>query len=170
MFDPTIYDNLKVVIEGTLYDLDLAGRLDITSRSDRVELSTMSRSFLMECRLKPTGVCSAIVNLQADLSDLAAEILERAEMKPGCHFYITFQSPVHEPIADSAKVLQKVRAVWGDRPQIKQTVSYSPDEEQPDFHLMTSLHFGRKLDEGQLEDIPDLLDHIMQTLQALDSP
>ena len=32
MFDPTIYDNIKVVLEGAVYDLDLEGKIIITTK------------------------------------------------------------------------------------------------------------------------------------------
>ena len=33
MFDPTIYENLKVVFEGAVYDLDLDGHLTVGDRT-----------------------------------------------------------------------------------------------------------------------------------------
>ncbi|TBL80258.1 hypothetical protein [Paenibacillus thalictri] len=168
MFDPTVYDNLKVVLEGALYDLDLAGQLEIIGRSDRVELSTMSRFFQLDCKVKPDGIAVASVSLDAGLADLAAEILEQEGKQPGCHCYITFQIPVDEPLAAAEAVKTQIREIWGERPLLKMTVSYSPDTEQPDFMLLASMHFGRKLDEGQMEDIPSMIDHVALTLQTLD--
>ncbi|WP_248925614.1 hypothetical protein [Paenibacillus hamazuiensis] len=170
MFDPTIYDNLKVVLEGALYDLDLAGQIAVTGRSDRLDLATMSRSFHMECSLREDGAASAGITLQAELADLAAEILERPEEggKPGCYCFITFRTPVNEPQREAPEIADLIRETWGGRPQLKMTVSYSPDEADPDFMLLTSMHFGRKLDEGQAEDIQSLVDHVVLTLQTLD--
>lgn len=34
MFDPTAFDNMKVVIEGAIYDLDLDGEISIIDRND----------------------------------------------------------------------------------------------------------------------------------------
>ncbi|MDF0725751.1 hypothetical protein PY093_03360 [Cytobacillus sp. S13-E01] len=39
MFDPTIFDNLKVVIEGEVYDLDLTGDFLVTNRSDSIDIA-----------------------------------------------------------------------------------------------------------------------------------
>ena len=39
MFDPTAYDNLKVILEGAVYDLDLSGELKIIERNDIVDLA-----------------------------------------------------------------------------------------------------------------------------------
>jgi IS4 transposase len=45
MFDPTAFDNMKVIIEGLLYDKDLDGEYEITDRNDFVNLSKMDRLF-----------------------------------------------------------------------------------------------------------------------------
>jgi hypothetical protein len=45
LFDPTVYDNLKVVLEGAVYDLDLAGSILVTGREDWVNLADLSRTY-----------------------------------------------------------------------------------------------------------------------------
>ena len=50
MFDPTIFDNLKVVAEGAVYDLDLQGEILITNRIDQVDLATLSRYYAITFR------------------------------------------------------------------------------------------------------------------------
>lgn len=53
MFDPTVFDNLKVAMENAVYDLDnLDSRIDITQRIDRLEMSVMSREFGVQFRLR----------------------------------------------------------------------------------------------------------------------
>ncbi len=34
MFDPTAFDNLKVIVEGAVYDFDLHGDILVTDRKD----------------------------------------------------------------------------------------------------------------------------------------
>ncbi|UTW70295.1 hypothetical protein KHA80_06930 [Anaerobacillus sp. HL2] len=46
MFDPTIYENLKVVIEGEVYDHDMNGRILII-QIDIVDLATMSIDIIL---------------------------------------------------------------------------------------------------------------------------
>lgn len=84
MFDPTIYDNIKVVLEGAVYDLDLDGKILITRREDLVDLSSMSRTYAIEFARKMDKPSKAEINLHVHLSDLAAEILENPTAKPGC--------------------------------------------------------------------------------------
>lgn len=51
MFDPTAFDNMKVVIEGALYDLDICGEIVITDRNDSFNMAKMSRTFDISFRL-----------------------------------------------------------------------------------------------------------------------
>ncbi|WJH34045.1 hypothetical protein N6H14_29460 [Paenibacillus sp. CC-CFT747] len=93
MFDPTIYENLKVVAEGAVYDLDLKGELLILGRSDRVELASMSRAYAIRFRLPDKPEASAEFRLEADTYDLSAEILEKREAVPGCRLELFFNLP-----------------------------------------------------------------------------
>ena len=52
LFDPTAFDNMKVVLEGAVYDRDLFGDILIVSRDDLVNLATLSRKFTIEFVLK----------------------------------------------------------------------------------------------------------------------
>ncbi|WP_281887434.1 hypothetical protein [Paenibacillus sp. YYML68] len=118
MFDPTIYDNLKVVLEGKLYDLDAEGGLAIVARHDRVDLATMSRTF--EMMLQPRGGASrAIVALSSGMADFAAEhrMLRLAEHRPGASLSLTLELPY-----ERAEQLDKVHAyslrLWGEEVDI----------------------------------------------------
>ncbi|QNG61538.1 hypothetical protein H4O14_08705 [Bacillus sp. PAMC26568] len=41
MFDPTAFDNLKVVLEGEIYDADLEGIIEVIKRKDIVDLQQL---------------------------------------------------------------------------------------------------------------------------------
>jgi len=45
MFDPTAYENIKVVLEGLIYDFDLQGEIVVIERNDLVNLADFSRTF-----------------------------------------------------------------------------------------------------------------------------
>lgn len=65
MFDPTIYENVKVVLEGELYDRDLDGEITITNRSDLVDLATLSRTYVVA--FEENSKVSSTINLHASL-------------------------------------------------------------------------------------------------------
>ncbi len=55
LFDPTAFDNMKVVLEGAVYDRDILGDILVVKRDDLVNLATLSRQFMMEFQLKELG-------------------------------------------------------------------------------------------------------------------
>ena len=74
MFDPTAFDNMKVVIEGALYDLDLAGKIVIIDRNDIMNIAKMSRRFDVSFTL-PEARVTAMIEITSNLINLAAELL-----------------------------------------------------------------------------------------------
>jgi hypothetical protein len=169
MFDPTIYENLKVVLEGAVYDLDLAGSILVMKREDRVDLATMSRFYalsFMEREAIDQG-CVAEIRLQASMQDLSAEILEKQDQQAGCQMEIRFQVEVQDVDSDCREIEKVLQTIWEGRPAIKQTLSFEYGSKPVSFVNDISLDFGRKIDEGQIEDIPGLIDHMMYTVQTL---
>ncbi|PQP87056.1 hypothetical protein CPT76_26000, partial [Paenibacillus sp. AR247] len=78
MFDPSIFDNLKVAVENLVYDLDnLDGVVRVTGRDDRMEMSVMSREFAIRFVRSGNEAVTAEIGLAASLADLAAELLEQ---------------------------------------------------------------------------------------------
>ena len=73
MFDPTIYDNLKVVLEGEIYDRDLAGAIQIVDRSDIVDLAIMSRIFIMRFQNRELPDAIAEIKLHAGADIMGAK-------------------------------------------------------------------------------------------------
>lgn len=52
MFDPTVFDNLKTVLEGAVYDLDLEGVILVINRNDLVDLAHFSRTYKITFQLQ----------------------------------------------------------------------------------------------------------------------
>jgi hypothetical protein len=168
MFDPTIYENMKVVIEGAVYDLDLAGEILVTNRSNRIELSTMSRSYCIQFKLLGLGDVIAELGLAATTEDLAAEILEKSSMTPGCSLHIGFQMKVLDVEEDCASIQQLLFEIWGDACTINQKLSFTYGKTLHSLYLNEiELDFGRKFSESVIDDIPSLLEHVMLSIERL---
>jgi hypothetical protein len=94
MFDPSVFENLKVVVEGAFYDLDLEGELAIIDRHDYVDLAYMSRIFEISTRLDASKekavecTLSLSAGLQAFSSEKISSITKR---EPGCDLKIKFR-------------------------------------------------------------------------------
>ncbi|MFD2673067.1 hypothetical protein [Marinicrinis sediminis] len=221
-FDPTVFDNLKVMLEGAVYDLDLNEQIEITGREDRLDIASMSRYYQLSFGLRNTEQTpkqtdfTAVISLHTGLADLAGELMDRPSQtdkdsqheskspdtdangsvqdRPGCGLHLSFyydrstfdtdmssaQDGAESMERLGAQMLPIVQAIWeGEGRQIRQNISMTftqmPDEHHDQDQvspLYRSQHrfevaFDRKIDEQQIEDLPDLVDHVRMTLKEL---
>ncbi len=171
MFDPTIFENIKVVLEGEIYDIDLSGEILVTNREDRVDLAKMARKFIMQFKLANAikDILSEI-HLSVDTEDLMKEISEiKNDLKPGCEIIVTFILKIIEPKRECEIIRNKLNKIWGHRPSINQKVFFYFGESGIDGEYFDeiTLSFGRKIDEDNIEDISRLVKYTIQTLKIL---
>jgi hypothetical protein len=168
MFDPTVFDNLKVAMENTVYDLDnLDSRIDITQRIDRLEMSVMSREFAVQFRLREHPGVTAEIQLKADLNNLAAEILEIKDQVPGCVLLLSFYMEIREIESHCSRIENILAEIWKPDLRPVQTLSQIYGEKTSTYQNRIELRFSRQINEDQMEDIPELLEHILLTLMEL---
>lgn len=185
MFDPTIFENIKVVIQGAIYDLDLKGSILVTDRSDQVDLAHMSRKFRIRFKeAGQSGLAFGELILKTNLRDLATEILELyQEPKPGCRLEIRFEQSNNTEDQHIMQLHEHLIHIWGSRPEIRHEITGHWEmgnsaelENQTSFrHLpnfksihRVTLDFNRTIDENQIEDIPELLQLMIESLKLLD--
>lgn len=168
MFDPTVFDNLKVALENELYDMDnLDHRVRITGRVDRMELAVMSRLFRIQFQLPDDDLITGEIELEASLQELASEILEQKGAEPGCILTIRYKMPISNPDEICPQIQQVMEKIWPAQ-TLTQTISYVYDPEKITPMLSTSqITFPRKINEEQMNDIPELALYAVQTIQEL---
>lgn len=171
MFDPTIYENIKVVLEGEIYDVDLNGKILVTMRKDLVDLAAMSRKFVIQFKLlNSKRDIYAEINLIANTEDLANEILERNDLKAGCEILIKFYIIISDPVSECNRINSKLNIIWDNRPEITQKLSYIYDPDgnnKSDLFNEINLNFGRKIDEDNISDIHNLVEYTIKSLETL---
>jgi hypothetical protein len=171
MFDPTAFDNMKVVIEGAIYDRDSAGEIIITDRNDFINLAKMSRLFNICITLPEISGPSAIAKLELEskLDNLAAELLSSslANKIPGCFIRLQF----FLEHSDEVKVFQDIEAIfteiWGETRKITQAVEYNPLAKPIKCKNVVTVDFIRVIGEEQLDDIVEMTDFMVVTLKRL---
>lgn len=172
MFDPTAFDNMKVVVEGAIYDRDLDGELLVTNREDLVDLSNLSRTFKLAFSITQSNRRNlyAELKLQAGLKNLAAEILEMddSSTSAGCVITVAF----HLTHANDEKIffsIQKVlEEIWGRERKIEQAVKINPIKKTDAIVNEATVHFNRLVVEDQIGDLTDMIDYIVLTLKELE--
>ncbi len=171
MFDPTAFDNMKVVIEGALYDKDLSGDIVITDRNDIINLAKMSRLFNIFFSLSETAgsQVTAKIEMESKLVNLAAELLPGSPLDEHAGCIVRLQFFLKH--ADDDRVYQEIESilldVWGDRRRISQTVEYNPLNKSSIIHNMITIDFARLISEEQMEDLVEMTALSAATLKKL---
>ncbi len=167
MFDPTVFDNLKVVLEGAVYDLDLNGQLQIIGRSDRVELSSMSRYYAIQFCLPGNPETWAELRLWADTEDLAGEILELDSVTLGCQMQPVFYKRLKDPDTECPDIERLTAEIWGNHVSQTQKVTsvYGDSNILPLDEIVVQFH--RRFGEEVTSDLPQMLEHMLIMLDRL---
>jgi len=177
MFDPTIFDNWKVVLEGALYDLDREGEAEVIGREDLVDLASLSRSFRIGAR-RPGGGCRAELRLSSGLVDFAAERYElrlTEQGPPGIRLEIRFTLPGGR-IRDAKALHDALRPLWGAEAELCHRVRIEVDPDAPPEQAAASggsayeigVLFHEKRGEERIGDVDGLLRRLLDSLDALE--
>jgi hypothetical protein len=176
MFDPTVFDNVKVVLEGEVYDQDLTGAIQVAAREDLVDLASFSRTFRIAFRTKPSaGRYMAWIELSSSLRNIAAEILEQPKAEAGCSLTVSFAAAIADargaeetnPQVICAQADAAVKAVWGGQYQLEQQVTHTYGFGKETVSHTVRLLFGRTFTEAVIDDLPELVSHTIKTLEQL---
>ncbi|OLS36335.1 hypothetical protein BTR22_12600 [Alkalihalophilus pseudofirmus] len=169
MYDPTIFENLKVAIENTVYDLDNIDQLiEVSGRKDLMDMAVMSRMLELSFYLKNQTQVEATIHLDAAIEDLAAEILEEEDQQSGCVLRVSFQLMVKDPDIKCMMINELLKDIWQPELAISQKVAcHYPCEEGQAYENTVTILFPRKINEDQMEQLPEFIEHILISLERL---
>ncbi|WP_078553613.1 hypothetical protein [Bacillus alkalicellulosilyticus] len=165
MFDPTIYENLKVVLEGDIYDLDFAEKIEVTNRRDLIDLATMSRQYSIQYQIRECihTYPYAEITLRSELEDFAIEKIEGNEYKAGCYVEVEFVTEIFRE-QDCDYIQKYLLKLWDHRPLINQKIYYTYGHESQVF-CKIQLNFTRKINEEQVDDIQKVVHYSLSSLE-----
>jgi hypothetical protein len=168
MFDPTAFDNMKVVIEGAIYDLDLSGEIVITDRNDYMNMAKMSRKFDI-CFQLPGKRTSAKIEMNSNLINLAAELSPTPESVrfAGCNLKLEFLFKSDGNRIDYQAIATLFSEIWGPSRKITQTVQLNPLFSEKKKHIIT-VGFERLIHEEQIDDLVDMTEYMITSLNSLE--
>lgn len=165
MYDPTIFENLKVAFENHVYDLDnIERKIDIKNRVDQMDLSIIARTFKIEFTLADQSDITVEIILDASLEDLAGEILEVGKTNIGCTLALKFIKSIQNPDLQCEEIEQAIKYVWEDDIELTQTLSYVFGTELSSYTNAIEVKFTQKINEDQISDIGMFLEHVLETL------
>lgn len=183
LYDPVVFENLKVALENQLYDLDnLDQRIVITSRTDILDMAVMSRrwslGFMLPDREQSCAVKAEII-LSTSIEDLSDELLERSGTNPACSLILKFTGSVEQPTVDCPQIDRVIEEAWNrDLIPVQRLTATFGDHAYPIegaelwvpryYENEILLPFNRRINEDQMEDLESLIEHTIRTLEALD--
>ena len=172
MFDPTAFENMRVVMEGIFYDKDLSGDISIIDRNDVINTAKLSRVFDLSFQLVSSSLSKVTgrLTLEANLKNLAAELLPTSgsEKQAGCMVKIEFLFEHDSDESISLEVDQILRKIWGENRMIKQIIRYEPLLLNQIIHHTALVTFDRIITEDQIDDMVEMFDYMMITLEKLE--
>ncbi len=168
LYDPTIFENLKVTFENQVYDLDnLERKITITNRVDRMDFAIMARDFAVQFTLVDQPDVTAEIVLEASLKDLAGEILEVPGQKLGCTLFVQFTKHVQNVATQCKQIEHALNEIWEDDIQLTQTLNFVFEQEVPIYQDVVKVQFKAKINEEHIGDISDFLESVLETLDVL---
>ncbi|WP_409270407.1 hypothetical protein V1499_13380 [Neobacillus sp. SCS-31] len=168
MFDPTAFDNMKVIIEGAIYDLDFAGEIKVTDRKDFIDLARLSRMFSISFEVEGAPGIEAELRLSAGLENLASELLPSAGRGlDGCELFLFFRANHKDTPSLYRMIDAYASSVWGPERKISQMASRDPLLENKEVRNEISVDFNRLVTEAQLEDLREIPTYMVETAKGL---
>lgn len=171
MFDPTAFENIKVVIEGEIYDKDLSGEIVVIDRNDWMNTAKLSRKYEISFSLPAVGFSGlfATMTLEAGIENLSAELLykETAQHLAGCTVNIEF-SMLHRNDTNVFIEIQKVlEDIWGMERAINQIAHIPPLANSPEIKNTSTVAFNRLVYEDQIDDLAEMINYMIASLEKL---
>lgn len=167
MFDPIVFDNLKVVVEGEIYDLDLEGIISVVNREDLVDLAQFSRLYCISFQTRST--VTATMKLTTDLDNIYAELSTRKQRKerPACRVEVHFTLQDAKAFSDQMceEIQNTMVDLWGGDYPIEQKISYIYGSNH--YENKVTVAFNRFIYEDQVDDLIQMIDYMLKTLEKL---
>ena len=168
MYDPTIFENLKVAFENHIYDLDnIDEKITIINRVDRMDFAILARDFAIQFQLVDQPVVTAEIVLQASVKELAGEILEVPGENLGCTLSVRFTKVVQNVNIQCPQIEQALNTIWETDLQLIQTLSFVHGQQASSYLDSIDMTFKSKMKEEHMVDIADLLNHVLESLDVL---
>ena len=168
MYDPTIFENLKVAFENHIYDLDnIDEKITIINRVDRMDFAILARYFAIQFTLVNQPDITAEIVLQASVKELAGEILEVPGENLGSNLSVRFTKTVQNVAIECRQIEQALNAIWETDIQLTQTLSFVHGQQASSYLDSIDMTFKSKMNEEHMVDIADLLDHVLESMDVL---
>ncbi|KAA9021679.1 hypothetical protein [Niallia endozanthoxylica] len=171
MFDPTAFENMRVVMEGGFYDRDLNGEIAIIDRNDCINSAKLSRTYDLSFQLAlPNRNVTCRFSLLAGLDNLAAELMPsiQANNLAGCFVTIEFifEDVYKQSLMSEVETI--LNQIWGENRTIKLTFCSEPLCPEQKGEYKAKVLFDRMITEDQIDDLAMMTDYMLLTTERIE--
>jgi hypothetical protein len=160
MFDPTAFDNLKVIVEGAVYDLDLTGEISITDRKDLFDFASYERFYTIEFTVPGTKSFTAVIELRANMGHFLAERQKGTNrIEAGAELEIRYMG--EEELLENK---QAFISLWGSDKQWEWKLIQSS---VTGVSVLGVLKFQRLITEAMVDDLLDIVSFTVDSLKSI---
>ena len=169
MFDPTAFENMKVVIEGALYDLDIDGEIRIVDRNDWMNTAKLLRKYEISFTNNDDIICTLV--LEAGLENLAAELLPAVQTTrlAGSHLLVKFSFNHRDDELIYKKITNILKDIWGPGRTIQQRIVFDPLTKENLVANEATITFNRLVYEDQMDDLVLMVEFMLLSIEKLRS-
>jgi hypothetical protein len=170
VYHPSVYDNLKVVLEGAVYDLDFSGAIEIVNRKDLVDLAVIERNYSIDFLV--SGISESFKGnllLSTNLENYATEKLKDNPEAAGSKLSIHIETPVYE-IETDCKQLQAILKKWTEedlKGDVQQKLTYIYGESRNVFHNTISIHLQKPFSEEEPERFALIMEQVITSMKEM---
>lgn len=161
MFDPTAYENLKVVMQGALYELELMGSLKVVNREDIMDLASLKRRYSLTLCNPIKEEVTVKVTLSAGIKEWNAEAFPGSGGEPGAMLQIQYQSTGRR---FPENFITSLKDWWGPGRNIEWREITSTNK--PFLH-QGIVYFNRIITEEMVDDLEEVAVHVENSLLQL---
>lgn len=163
---PTVFDNLKTVLEGSIYDFEIQGVLEVVSRDDLVDLANLTRTFRLGVEFE-TIFGEIELNFPEPMW-IDELVLKRENVKTELSFTFILPEGLHGVgYLQWYKLIQK--KIWNVSVELTEEKIFGKDQIQMKQKLHVAFKEGiREIDVDRLIAVVDHFVYIGEQMEQMD--
>ena len=168
-FHPIAFDNIKYLLEGHIYDLDLAEELIILDRNEWLNQAKWQKEYDITFALEQLSNLNCKFKLLSELNNIASELLESNlnEQLSGVHFEMIFSMKTSLTSLQVNEIVLLLKTYWGQQRkfEVVKIEKMFPKE----IEYLFVVKFERLIYEEQMENLGELVEVAVKALTEIEN-
>ncbi|MFC0188586.1 hypothetical protein ACFFJY_09825 [Fictibacillus aquaticus] len=168
MFHPSVYDNLKVVLEGAVYDADFEEKILISGRSDLMDMATAVRQYKVSFKLRESSEeIIGHVSISSSLEALYQEKIKDRPENAGCLLEYSIALPVEDIDIECADIQKVLQNRYGHSADVQQHLSYQFGKPRGKYNNLVTIRYRQEVGEDEIPFLENSLPLFFEALEEI---